>query len=391
MNCQHCNSTFQDENQKFCGTCGTPRHGKVTRVGDDDLAFKIRAIFNEELAQRVKDPQAVELDIASKAFSRLRSWLTPLFVIVALIGVTFAAFGFKEFQDFRELSLQKKKSIVADANRVKQIREQAEQQFQSGASTLGFVKAELERIDAGQRAIVLQLRAADVARDLTTFHTYLHTLGLLNTKKVAVRGNIEKSVGPADDKTQRDVIYFDVENGTLEFSSLVALEPDIGFIKYGEYTLSTSMRKKMIRQKMDIAHLLRDENTKSSLVTMDAIGKGLAFYLAASFKDDSDLSLGSKITMKLNNPFQFNANGAVETFNIPAIWGGMFWDLREILNEGVADTLLSQAWIQLRAEELTTMNNATFGRKILDVGKKMVTESSLSRITKTIQKRGIKI
>ncbi len=391
MNCQHCNSTFPDEHQKFCGTCGTPRHGRATRVGDDDLALKIRTIFNEELAQRVKDPQAVELDIASKAFSRLRSWLTPLFVIVTLIGVTFAVFGFKEFKDFRELSVQKKKSIVADAKRITQMREQAEQQFQRGTSELGFLKAELERIDAGQRAIVLQLRAADVTRDLTNFHTYLHALGLVNTKKITVRGNTEKSVGPADDKTLQDVIYFDAENGTLEFSSLVALEPDIGFIKYGEYTLSTSMRKKMIQQKMDIARLLRDENTKNALVTMDAIGKGLAFYLAASFKDDSDISLGSKITMKLNNPFQFNPNGTIGNFDTPAIWGGLFWDLRETLNIGVADTLLSQTWIQLRAEELTTMNNDAFGRKIHDVGKKMVTESSLSQITQAIQKRGIQI
>ncbi len=177
----------------------------------------------------------------------------------------------------------------------------------------------------------------------------------------------------------------------MEFSSLVALEPDIGIIKYGEYTLSTSMRKKMIQQKVDIARLLRDENTKNALVTMDAIGKGLAFYLAASFKDDSDISLGSKITMKLNNPLQFNPSGRVVNLDAPAVWGGLFWDLRETLNKGVADTLLSQTWIQLRAEELTTMNNDAFGRKILDVGRKLVTESSLSQITQAIQKRGIQI
>lgn len=391
MNCQHCNSTFPDEHQKFCGTCGTPRNGRATRVGDDDLALKIRTIFNEELAQRVKDPQAVELDIASKAFSRLRSWLTPLFVIVTLIGVTFAVFGFKEFQDFKDLSVQKKKSIVADAKRITQMREQAEQQFQLGTSELGFLKAELERIDAGQRAIVLQLRDADVTRDLTKFHTYLYALGFVDTKKITVRGNIEKSVGPAGDKTQRDVIYFDAKSGTLEFSSLVALEPDIGFIKYGEYALSTSMRKKMMQHKIDVAQLLRNETTKNALVTMDAIGKGLAFYFAASFKNDSDISLGSQITMKLNNPLQFNPNGKVGNFDAPAIWGGMFWNLRETLNAGVADTLLSQTWIQLRAEELTTMNNDAFGRKILDVGRKLVTESSLSQITQTIKKRGIQI
>ena len=47
------------------------------------------------------------------------------------------------------------------------------------------------------------------------------------------------------------------------------------------------------------------------------------------------------------------------------LWGGIFWEIRELLGQSVADKLLFETWFQFRPEEVVEHGSAAFARKLV--------------------------
>ncbi|MBC7911926.1 MAG: hypothetical protein H7Y30_15570, partial [Pyrinomonadaceae bacterium] len=220
---------------------------------------------------------------------------------------------------------------------------------------------------------------------LSQFQRHLQEIGYKGTE-----GGVKISVNPQKDKVG-PAYYMD---GTIKVEAAFATDTDILFREYSHHVLITSARGNFA-----------DE--------FRGIESGLASYFSCSFNGDP--AFGEKSVTALSNregkenSSEFIAKGSIhnlkndrkfsdlkinplDTYYIPAeVWGGVFWDMRESLDQEYTDKLLFQTWQSLQRKDVKGDLPVYFYKRLLEVNKSLGGENQLNQIREIFQRRGLSL
>jgi hypothetical protein len=254
-------------------------------------------------------------------------WLAPLFKSIELPGGW--KFEFKEFQRQVQEDLKKKDEKVEEL----QTRVQKVEQFAfSGAVD----QTEKESLNAA----------------LVSYHDFLKGLGFdLSEEAPSVFIDTESKYNA----------YYDPGNRRIVIGKPFADDLDVLFHEYTHHVLMGNVSVKF-------------EELDSDAVRLES---GIADYFPCSFNNDSKLAekmgaylqsegIGAKPYLRnLENERQFDEIKAeTPPQDAGEVWGGVFWDMREVFGREAADAAIADAWVATGQQLSTRAAAVTFVQEL---------------------------
>lgn len=277
-------------------------------------------------------------------------WLAPIFTSIELPGGW--KFEFRQFQqEVRQQLEVKSQQVEALSSRVRTV---------EAFTFSGRVTSDAER----------QLNEA-----LQQFHSYLESLGLqLDQPHPTVH------IGPLDshDWTLRDAYsdynaFYDGKNNMIVLGEKLVKDPDVVLREYSHHVLGALAPN---------SHISWGGPTERERALV-GIWSGLADYLPCSFKGDPHFGAASaqvfnEMVPGRNLPYIRNLDNnrhvdkgkkkaPFSPQDIGEIWGGAFWELRELLEQDVTDRGLLDAWKALNSSRPTSNIPTLFMDKLIEV------------------------
>jgi hypothetical protein len=129
------------------------------------------------------------------------------------------------------------------------------------------------------------------------------------------------------------------------------------------------------------------------------IESGLADYYPGSFNNDA---LVAEIAAKriANKPYIRNLSNQ-RTFDeiklanteqeAGEIWGGAFWELRQLLGQEIADKYFYTAWVALRQPDVSKETSVGFVKRLLEVDRAAQNGKNVDQIQAVFTRRGLKL
>jgi hypothetical protein len=305
----------------------------------------VDALVTAALEERLKDKDAVAVDLAAKAADRLISW-TKIFGVCVVVPV--AAFlallsfwGVSKVHDLKVLT-----------TRAETIVQTGQQQLDSLGARSSQVEQQIAQLTARQNqddSRINQLK--DDVRSLQeklkfsveNFLRYFQKLGYAEkTSEVSINTN------PPNNGF---LSYYDLASGTIGVSKELAEDETLALHEYAHHVLYSSLP-------FDVSEWI--DNAL-------AIEGGLAEYFVASFRDQPVIGaiaaqrLGAAargaLPVNLENDERIapaKPGATLENSEISRLqkaWGGAFWELRHRLGQNVADKSLYAAWRALTEQD----------------------------------------
>ena len=400
IECSRCKSV-NSEGKKYCGDCGgflDSALGPIKDYLDSNLRAQILAVVKEQY----KDQKILESEIAEGVATKLSSWAKLLAFFVGiplgLIVIVFAAVGVNSYNDFKSLVANAKKDTEQRIESARKEGEEITTQYQSlkdqlaqATNIANEVKVLTEKVDQISEKIGFVPTAAltpelktQLESSLNQFQKYLQEIGYKGTE-----GWVKISVNPQKDNFGPAYYY----NGTIKVEAAFATDLDILFREYTHHVLLTSK--------------------KGGFLEFSGVESGLASYFSCSFSGDPSFGENSVIALSKRegekNIQEFLVKGAIHNLKndrkfsdlkknpsdlsyIPAeVWGGVFWDLRELLGQNYTDKLVFQTWQSLQLKDLRGELPEYFYERLLEVNKSLGGENHFKAIRKTFQRHGLAI
>ena len=375
MECPRCHSNGPDD-KSYCGDCGMPLK-LAAPPSAEALREQVRAVLGESF----KDQKALEIETTQAIVSRVSDWakLLGFFVAIplALLAIILAILGVSSYADFSGKVRQVTKEVdgrLAEArDRATVIKKQAEdvtREYEKLQVRLADAQALSKRVEdlssqveqIGRKvgiefkpssALTPRLRT-DLQAFLDSFQGYLEKLGY-RPREGKVRLDVRS--------TLTDNAYYDGTRNELVIGAPLAGDRHVLGREYMHHVLMSVLWSGGARPNM--SH------------TYAAIESGVADYFAASFLGDPRVGQVAAQVLKLDKPFVRNLNnnnrftgGVVkdfaETYAVGETWGGLFWEMRQRLDQPVADQIIFAAWAGLQRSDLASDQPEGFARRLLD-------------------------
>ena len=368
----------------------------------------IKSAVDQYLAERIKDKDVVEIELASKIADRVFGW-TKLFgffvaIPVAVIIFGLGAFGITKVADLRNYANQATATLqkaVDTATRgakeadevLAEFKEQTENNLADLKSRSDELQSQVKKLEkcvygnpvATGEASKSNLEAK-LAEKLAEFEKHMEKVGYRpDGSKVAV-----EIAGPGD--TTGAFSYYDVGKVRIVLSQCAAGEVGMVFREFGHHVL--------------IRGLSFDYLKKHNMV-LAAIETGLVSYFACSYQNDPMLgraqtpSDGQKDTssgramIDLENGKSLSSAASIKESDYRAMgdigvaWGGVFWDIRKSIGAELADQIIFAAWRSLPPPDKNPSYPTEMERRILSQVRTKMGEEKEREIRELFVKRGL--
>lgn len=401
IECSACKSS-NPEGKKYCGDCGAFLEDALGPI-KDYLDINLRARILAVLKEQYKEQKILESEIAEGIATKLSSWakLLAFFVGIPLgiLVITLGAIGIKNYLDFMSLVSNAKKDTEQRVEAARKDGEVITAQYQSlkdqlaQATSLASDVKELstkvnqisEKIGFVPTAALTPDLKSQLESSLSRFQKHIQEVGYKGTE-----GGIKISVN--SQKNEYGPAYY--RDGTINVEAPFATDIDILFREYSHHVLLTSAKGNFVDEFMGLE-------------------SGLASYLSCSF--NSDPAFGEKSVTAFSNSVgkayakEFIAKGSIhnlkndrkfddlkinpsDTSYVPAeVWGGVFWDIRELLGQDYTDKLLFQTWQSLQRKDIAGNLPVYFYKRLVEVARSLGGEDHLNQIRELFQQRGLSL
>jgi hypothetical protein len=127
----------------------------------------------------------------------------------------------------------------------------------------------------------------------------------------------------------------------------------------------------------------------SKLWAYYAIASGLATYFSCSFNNNPQSMDGSGTLANKRRFNELKPDVSSAMSDGPEIWGGAFWDIRQRLDQSLADRLLFKAWFLFRPDEARTDRGAKFVKKLLEMDQALGDGKHREQLRSIFEVRGL--
>jgi hypothetical protein len=372
VECARCKAQNADGN-KFCGDCGAPLD-PAAAAAKAAANSALRGQVQEIIEQHYKDQKVVEIETTQAIASRLLDWakLFGFFVAIpaAILLLILSVLGINTYSDFtKQVNLARTdattqlKAAQTGAEKLKSEVDAFEKEYAALRARLPEIAAvqeelkglsnrvaDLEKIGFTPTSKISAESKTQLQRNMSRFQDYLKGLGYRGTA-VSIDFDIRQKI---DDPGK--IAYYDPGKQLMVIDSGYAADTAVFYREYMHHVLNLVGIRKF------------SEIVPPSFIALES---GLAWYFPCSFMDNPtpakhatswDLTKKRSFTELRPDRNSAEIDGA-------EIWGGAFWELRQILGKSVADKLLYDAWFRLMAENTITNPAAGFVDKLLDLDK----------------------
>jgi hypothetical protein len=320
----------EEQRQNLRRALASPR----TPVTSQAVAEAVKAVLKETL----KDQKLVELETAGLVAERLMSWAklfagavaVPAGLLIAVLTII----GVSKYSDFTTLvsqSEEKLKSTVTQATAnadllgqkvadISQKQLQTDRDVSSLSKELSSVKERLGFAPGSDILIETQKHLQDL---FLKFQAYLVGLGYspgsqMISIKLLESGNAAGSIA-----------YY--SDNTIFIAKEAATDPSVIYREYLHHALYSQIGVDGIGPQRS------------------ALESGLADYLVASYLNNPRPYQGIGSDTNLVDSGRFHpAAGQQDRFPVGALWAGMFWQVRQTMQQHAsADKLLYSSWFDL--------------------------------------------
>jgi hypothetical protein len=356
------------------------------------------------LKDQFKDQKIVELETTQAVAARLLDWakLLGFFVGVplALLGVVLGFLGVRTYADFSGLVKRAQQDISRNFEEAQ--KRAAMMKSEADTLTAGFEQLKSRLADTNRLANEVQALSKKVDRieekvgftsssKLTPkikrqlesafykFQTYLQQLGFQPKGGTVDIDVPEKMIEPGA------LAYYDSDSHRMVIDRKYASDPDLLYREYMHHVLYSG----------DLP-----EDAKGTLWPYYAIESGLATYFACSFNNNprsaektaslagGDFKIWDLSTERKFSEIQPNVGSAMTDGT--EIWGGAFWEIRQLLGQTAADRLLFKTWFAVRPGDVRKDRGASFVKKLLELNQTEERGKHADQIRAVFEKRGWK-
>jgi hypothetical protein len=214
----------------------------------------------------------------------------------------------------------------------------------------------------------------NMQKTLSGYYEYFKTVGFkpdTGRPEVEIRSNFENG----------NAHYYSSENRII-IDKRMAADPDVALREYTHHVLDS------------IAPVPSQELGRS----YHAIESGLADYFPCSFTDNA--MMGEESGRLLNNgkPFrnlenerQFKDAIPDDHRDVGEIWGGAFWEIRNLLQPEVADRLLYSSWQDQTSNDIHRDEPQAFVKQLLAEARHPAHSNEADTIQSIFQHRGLEV
>ena len=345
----HTRGATQFDAPQSGGKLSAPAAATATSVSSDSVAPEVQRAVDNAIKERLKDSKVVDMETSEAIAARLSGWAklfayfvgVPLAVLAATLGIL----GLRTFKDFSSSVAQARTEILERFESSRREAEKIAQDFKDLRAKLAESEAlasEVQKLSQKVARIedVVRFKPSssltpalkqDLNETLQSYYRYLKTVGLsLSLKPPTVL---------VDPKDLNAYYIPDPENRIVLHPELASF-PDVALREFNHHVLSS----------------VNPEWIKGS--DLAGLESGLADYLASSFLDHSDFGRDAWLVFQkhspgillpdrnLNNNRSFSElQGEPDKYQFyGTVWGGAFWELRELFGREATDKLLLATW-----------------------------------------------
>jgi hypothetical protein len=331
-----------------------------------DVSATIKAAIDE----RIKDKDAVAVELATKAADRLMGWIRTFGFFVAIPVAGFLAllgfFGVTSFQDLREMRTNAEATLRS-----------AQQELSSVTSRSKEVDSQLAKLGAHLDANDQQIEALDhTVRNLAERLTFGHATDLSDV----VQNKLKQAAADFLSYFQR--LGYVPKTNTVEVSTKVDVPGGLSYYEPSSNTIFVQAdladdetlvlheyAHRILYSSLSFDALEGNPRWKFSAVPIEF---GLADYFvcsalkrplvgAVAAKKVGAAASDEWIPDKLENSERITATRLGSAFDsrlahkLGLAWGGAFWELRQALGQSIVDKALYEAWRGLGDQDPATV------------------------------------
>ncbi|MDN0075101.1 zinc ribbon domain-containing protein [Crenobacter sp. SG2303] len=371
--CSQCKAQNPD-GKRFCSDCGGPLDPAFFAIRDL-MGAVVKDQVRDVLKETYKDNKVIEVEVTEAIAARLFEWAKMLAFLVGIpITVFLLVLGVLGIRTYSDFTSQVKTAQTEIADRLVQAQKRADKLKTEGDN----LNAEYDKLRtqlAESKELATQVRSLsdrvdkigeklgftsssnltpEVRRRLEAafgkFQLYLQNLGYQ-----AKGGDVQLDI--RETMTSGAISYYDPAGRKLVIDKKYSSVPDVLFREYMHAVLYSKGGV--------------PSDPEGKLWAYYGIESGLATYFPCSFNNNPRFAqINAAATWNLSKHRSFNELRAGIGFAMAdgaEIWGGAFWEMRELLGQATADKLLFDAWFRLRAEEVGNDRGAAFVRQLLEV------------------------
>jgi hypothetical protein len=353
----------------------------------------LRQQIQTALKEQFKDQKVVEIETEEAIATRLWNWVQLLGFFVgiplALFVSVLTIFGIKNANDFQELFIQSKslekqietglKNQIETVNQLERLEEKSREYYERAEN----IERDFNTIDAILKGFAAQITVKPSAvlnpelkrtlqASLAKFQKYFQNLGYRSKS-----GQIVVDIRP-DPVRGFPIAYYDRSKNQIVLAESLAIDEDVLFREYTHHVLIS---------------LVPDRDG-----VYREIESGLADYFPCSFTNDPVLGeiaakkvFNQNYLRNLKNNFKFSdlpSNAPYQDRG--AIWGGAFWEIRQLLKPEVADKLLFSTWKTMASSKNRNDRGESFAISLLEQSKSIEGGKYNDQIRSIFEDRGLK-
>jgi hypothetical protein len=210
---------------------------------------------------------------------------------------------------------------------------------------------------------------------LASFQAYMQRVGFKfkATARVLVQ----------DELVAGSIAFYDPQQNCMFVQYAYATDPDVVFREYVHHLLLE----------------LQDQATQYHVYA--SIESGLAFYFTCSFNNNPKFGAktariageGRGYYMNLANNLLFDeAYSKMHPTQTGEVWGGAFWELRQLLGQEVADRMLFRTWAGLKANDIQGDDGKGYVKSIVGQGPQFsLAMDTTNKVQAIFGRRGLKV
>jgi hypothetical protein len=430
MNCPRC-STENSNTNAFCKACGAAIDPKVSAL-ETSIASQLHGRIRETIQAEFRDIKLLEVEIAEAVTERLTKWgkwlcffmgvpVAALLAILTVLGIA----SYKEFKT--KLSKTEKTAIATMEKRVSDFSEKSKTRMDKlTTETLGRLtqaaEAEANRIHSyGQQQVktldehveknptvqglkqeVAELKnrfrfiessmpeatKENLQSKLQQFETYLQKIGFKAQENPPIRLG---ALGEEHEGPESAVCYYNTKGKKGEPEIFIRIdfanESDLVLWQYASHVLVTERL-----QSLSVPAEREDYANQYYY----AIESGLAAYFTCSFLDRP--TLAPNVPAAVARPANLREKGEVvaATVNIEwatskgaALWGSLYWDIREAIGQEHADLVLRNTWLSIDENKPSDEQPLHFREKFLASAQNIDGGKWLPKLQEILKHRGL--
>jgi hypothetical protein len=389
MNCNNCKAA-NPEGKKYCGDCGAAL----------DLSAVAKDAGESAVQQRIrvqaKDQKLVEVELIEAVVNRLSNWAKlfgffvgiPVALFLALLGLL----GYKTYSDFKSLIDTGKEEITKKLDeaqkQVQTIKNRSDgleveyKKVESRLAEFGALDQKVGNLETAVGRIATKVGVdfepsaaltpelkSDLESSLVSYTAYL--------EKVGIKTKVKRVTVDIDPKLKNTTYNPSMNRITLGISE--AKDKNVVLATYTYHVLRSLRSDLFDSDKQDIQSMFVafGDYFACSFTKKPVLGEG------ATFRDSK-----KPYIRNLDNKLSFSTIGPqTSIYDAAEIWGGAFWEIRQIVGQAITDKLLFSTWMSMRPSNV----RSDYAKKILEADQTLEDGKHIDTIRSVFSRRGLNL